>query len=89
MKKNYNGYNGCIVKLSGDKTIKVRVLFIYAHKLYKKTIKRYKHFLVHNVFPNVCIGDEVLIAECRPLSKMKHFYVKKILNKHGTEKNIS
>ena len=82
MKRNYKSK---VIKFSGNKTMKVIILFSYIHSMYKKIIKKYRKFLVHNTLSDVKIGDYVLIEECRPISKKKHFYVKKIISNNDTK----
>jgi small subunit ribosomal protein S17 len=62
-----------------DKTVKVLVEKITMHPLYKKHIKKRKKYLVHDPENRCKEGDIVLIREGRPFSKLKRFYVVKIL----------
>ncbi len=62
-----------------DKTVKVLVERITMHPLYKKHIKKRKKYLVHDPENRCKEGDIVLIREGRPFSKLKRFYVVKIL----------
>lgn len=63
---------GKVVKLSGEKTIKVRVERKYPHKKYGRIIKEHKNYLVHNEDnTKVKIGDVVSIQSVRPISKLK------------------
>ncbi|UPA22789.1 30S ribosomal protein S17 [Candidatus Peribacteria bacterium] len=53
-----------------------------SHPLYKKSFRRSKKFLVDlNKMTDVAVGDEVLIEECKPLSKNKHFLLKEVLKR--------
>ena len=62
---------GIVVSDKMDKTIVVAVSERVKHPLYKKIVNRTKKFKAHDE-NNVCgIGDKVLIAETRPLSKDK------------------
>ena len=69
---------GKVVSLKQDKTVIVDVERKLAHPFYKKTIKKNKRYHVHNESKTVKLGDEVVIEETRPISKMKRF---KILDK--------
>ncbi|RAP31801.1 30S ribosomal protein S17 [Candidatus Marinamargulisbacteria bacterium SCGC AG-410-N11] len=74
---------GFVVNLIDNKTIKVKVPKIIRHKLYEKTIRRSKNYLVHlsdNVKVEPKIGDKVQIASCRRLSKNKSFRLASIIN---------
>ena len=62
---------GIVVSDKMDKTIVVAVSERVKHPLYKKIVNRTKKFKAHDE-NNACgIGDKVLIAETRPLSKDK------------------
>lgn len=63
--------SGIVVGISGRKTIKVEVPHTYKHPLYGKMIHEKKAYLVHDEEGRARIGDEVIIASCRPLSRKK------------------
>ena len=64
-----------------DKTIVVAVSERVKHPLYKKIVNRTKKFKAHDE-NNVCgIGDKVLIAETRPLSKDKCWRLVEVVEK--------
>ena len=72
---------GIIVSDKMDKTIVVAVSERVKHPLYKKIVNRTKKFKAHDE-NNVCgIGDKVLIAETRPLSKDKCWRLVEIVEK--------
>lgn len=62
---------GTVVKISGEKTIKVEVRSYQAHPKYKKQYLRTKNFLVHDEKGEAKVGDEVAIVQARPVSKRK------------------
>ncbi len=67
-------------KMTG--TITVIVHRQVNHPLYKKSFRRSKKFLVDlNKMNDVEIGDEVMIEECAPISKNKHFILKEVLKR--------
>ncbi len=70
---------GTIVSNKMQKTVIVKVKNRYSHQLYSKIIIKNKKYFVHNTFQNCNIGDQVLIEECRPLSKKKRWKLIKIL----------
>lgn len=72
---------GVVVSNAMDKTITVAITERYKHPLYKKILKRTKKFLAHDENNEAGVGDKVLIAETRPLSKNKHFRLVEILEK--------
>lgn len=72
---------GIVFSKKNDKTIKVEVEKWYKHILYKKSIKRTKKILVHDMKNEANVGDKVLIVESRPLSKLKRWRLLKIVQK--------
>ena len=60
---------GIVVSDKMDKTIVVAVSERVKHPLYKKIVNRTKKFKAHDENHACGIGDKVLIAETRPLSK--------------------
>ncbi len=72
---------GLVVSDKMDKTIVVAVVEKYKHPLYKKTVSKTKKFAAHDE-RNACqIGDKVLIAETRHLSKTKNWRLVEIIEK--------
>ena len=72
---------GIVVSDKMRKTIIVRVERKVEHPLYKKIIKRYKKFKVHDEKNQAKIGDLVRIQETRPLSKMKRWRLIEIIER--------
>ncbi len=63
-------------------TVTVTVHALVRHALYKKSFRQSKKFLVDTKgVTDLFVGDEVLIEECRPLSKTKHFRIKEVLKR--------
>ncbi|EKD69567.1 MAG: 30S ribosomal protein S17 [uncultured bacterium] len=62
-----------------QKTVVVSVEKSVKHPLYKKILKRTKNLKAHDENNKCQIGDQVLIAETRPLSKDKCWRVVEIL----------
>ena len=72
---------GIVVSDKMDKTIVVAVSERVKHPLYKKIVNRTKKFKAHDE-NNACgVGDKVLIAETRPLSKDKCWRLVEIVEK--------
>ena len=72
---------GVVVSDKMDKTVVVAVRDTSRHHLYGKIIRRTTKFKAHDE-QNACgIGDRVMIAETRPLSKTKRWRVQQILEK--------
>lgn len=66
---------GVVLTTKMDKTVIVRVDSTYRHPLYKKIVTRGKKYYAHDESNSLQPGDEVLIKECRPLSKTKKWLV--------------
>ncbi|HHE76886.1 MAG TPA: 30S ribosomal protein S17 [Candidatus Parcubacteria bacterium] len=70
---------GIIVSDKMQKTVVVKVERTKEHKKYKKRYhihKRYKaHYEPRQGEEKIKVGDEVIIEECRPLSKEKRWRV--------------
>tara|TARA_B100001971_G_scaffold214349_1_gene251265 strand:- start:3885 stop:4142 length:258 start_codon:yes stop_codon:yes gene_type:complete len=72
---------GTIVSDRMEKTVIVQVERLVKHQLYKKYIRRRSTYTAHDE-ANACrIGDRVLIAESRPISKTKKWRVRTIVEK--------
>ena len=72
---------GMVASDKMDKTVTVMVERLVKHRLYHKYIKRRAKFAAHDE-SNACrVGDKVLIAESRPLSRTKRWRVSKIIEK--------
>ena len=65
--------SGIVVSNKVDKSIVVKIERKIKHPLYKKTIKRSKKYVSHDEQNECQVGDLVQIAECRPLSRHKHY----------------
>ncbi len=72
---------GIVVSDKMDKTIVVAVSERVKHPLYKKIVNRTKKFKAHDENNSCGIGDKVLIAETRPLSKDKCWRLVEIVEK--------
>lgn len=64
-------------KMKGTVTVTVHT-FVF-HPVYKKRYRKSKKFLCDQNNLDLYPGDTVVITECRPLSKRKHFTVTEIL----------
>lgn len=72
---------GIVVSNKMQKTIVVQVENRYPHPIYSKTLIKTKKYLAHDEREECQIGDQVLVEECRPLSKKKCWKLIKILSK--------
>ena len=64
---------GVVLSKSGDKSIVVRTERRRVHPQYGKVIREYKKYHAHDEGNVAKVGDQVVIAECRPLSRLKHW----------------
>jgi small subunit ribosomal protein S17 len=72
---------GVITSARMQKTVTVTVHRSVMHPMYAKRFRVSKKFLADTNGMDVAVGDEVVITECRPLSKRKCFKVTEILKK--------
>jgi small subunit ribosomal protein S17 len=75
---------GKITSLARKKTATVLVTRQWQHPLYKKFVQRSKKYACHYEPDEIELelDEMVVIEECRPLSKTKHF---KIVDKVGSQ----
>jgi len=64
-----------------DKTVVVAVDLVTRHRLYGRTLRRTRNFKAHDADNRCQVGDTVVIAESRPISKDKHWVVQQILRR--------
>jgi len=68
-------FRGVVVKAAMKDTVTVSVERYVKHPKYKKYQRRSKKYLVHAPGNSVSVGDVVVIAETRPISKHKNFVI--------------
>jgi small subunit ribosomal protein S17 len=72
---------GTVISHKMQKTIVVEVENRYPHPIYSKIMTKTKKYLVHDEMDESDIGDQVLVEECRPLSRRKRWRLNKIISK--------
>ena len=72
---------GLVVSNKMDKSIVVQIERRFKHTVYGKYIKKTSKFIAHDENNDCNIGDKVLIAETRPLSKNKNWRLVEILER--------
>jgi|TARA_B100000780_G_C20735944_1_gene292395 small subunit ribosomal protein S17 len=72
---------GIVISNKMQKTIVVKIENRYPHPMYAKTLTKTKRYLAHDELEKCNIGDQVLVQECRPLSKRKRWKLVEILSK--------
>lgn len=63
--------HGIVSSNATDKTVKVKVERRVLDPVYKKYLKRTSSYLAHDEKNSCKLGDNVVIEECRPVSKRK------------------
>ncbi len=76
-------FNGKVVSIKQQKTAVIVLTRKVAHPLYKKLLTLTKKLQADTAGKEIALGDEVTIAETRPMSKTKNFKIVEVL-KHGT-----
>nr|YP_009163659.1 chloroplast 30S ribosomal protein S17 [Triparma laevis]BAS19113.1 chloroplast 30S ribosomal protein S17 [Triparma laevis] len=72
---------GIVISNKMDKTIVVNVESRYSHPIYSKIMVKTKKYLAHDENQECNIGDQVLVKECRPLSRKKRWTLEKVISK--------
>jgi small subunit ribosomal protein S17 len=72
---------GEVVSTKMAKTIVVEVRRQRAHPFYKRVVSRSKKFYAHDEQGTAHLGDFVKIEETRPLSKLKRWQLKEVLQR--------
>ena len=68
---------GTIVSDKMKDTVVVKVERIKQHPKYRKRYRVFKKYKAHSQGSDFKIGDKVVIEECKPISKDKHWKVLK------------
>lgn len=72
---------GIVASDKMQKTVIVRVDRLVKHPTYKRYVRRRTKFMAHNDIEGVTTGDQVRIAETRPLSAHKRWRVVEVIRK--------
>jgi len=72
---------GRVIGTAMDKTIKVAVDTKKQHRRYKKYVEKSSKFYAHDEKEEAREGDQVLIVETRPISKLKRWKLEKVLRR--------
>ena len=72
---------GIVISNKMNKTIVVNVESRYSHPMYSKIMVKTKKYLAHDENQECNIGDQVLVKECRPLSRKKRWILEKVISK--------
>src|SRR5499427_7322370 len=72
---------GKVVSTKMSKTIVVEIVMKKAHPLYRRVIAKAKRFYAHDESNTARVGDQVEIEETRPMSKLKRWRLKSVIQK--------
>ena len=72
---------GTVASAKADKTIVVVVQTRKTHPLYHKKYTVSRKFMAHDEKNTAQVGDRVVIAETRPISRRKRFTLERIIEK--------
>ena len=72
---------GVVVSDKMQDTVVVAVERPVTHDMYGKTLRQTSKFLAHNEGNAAKLGDRVVIAETRPLSRRKRWIVTRVVRK--------
>ena len=72
---------GKVVSDKMDKTVVVAVERKVRHEFYGKIQRRTTRFMAHNEGNEAKLGDSVVLAETRPLSRRKRWAVARVVGK--------
>jgi len=75
---------GFVSSRMGDKSVKVTVPYQTPHPRYHKVIKRKTVLHAHDEKNEVQVGDKVEVMETRPLSRLKHWRVTRVIERAVT-----
>jgi small subunit ribosomal protein S17 len=67
-----------------DKTIVVAVERKYKHPKYEKYVRTKKKYYAHDERDDAKVGDRVLIEEARPLSRLKRWRLREVMERAVT-----
>jgi small subunit ribosomal protein S17 len=64
-----------VVKRSSIQTVRVTIKVTKVHPIYKKRYTQNRYYLVHDAADDAQVGQTVVIAPCRPISKSKTWQI--------------
>lgn len=80
---------GKVISTKMQNTIVVEVTRFVPHPLYKKLLKRSKHFKVDSNGFTVEVGRRVKIIETKPMAKDKHFKVLEVITEQHEKTTVA
>lgn len=71
---------GEVVSKAGEKSVTILVERKVVHPKYRKIVKRFKKYAIHDENNSAKVGDVITAIECSPISKNKAFKLKDIVS---------
>lgn len=71
---------GKVVSIAGIKSIVISVERKVVHPKYRKIVKRFKKYIVHDEENKAKVNDIISALESRPISKRKSFVLKDVIS---------
>ena len=72
---------GQVVSTKMNKTIVVQTIMKKSHPLYRRVVAKAKKFYAHDENNTARVGDFVELEETRPMSKLKRWRLKNVIQK--------
>ena len=72
---------GVVVSDARNKTVTIMIERLVKHPLYGKYVKRFTKYHAHDENNQYKIGDKVIIAHSKPISKTKFWVVQSLVEK--------
>lgn len=72
---------GIVVSTKMEKTAVISVTRVFLHTKYRKYVRRRAQYMAHDEHSSCAVGDQVVIEECRPLSRHKRWVYRSTLRK--------
>jgi small subunit ribosomal protein S17 len=72
---------GVVVSDKADKTITVRIDVARRHRRYEKIVRTSRTLHAHDESNDAHVGDTVIVRECRPLSRLKHWRLVEVVQR--------
>lgn len=78
--ENKRVVSGEVISKVGEKSFGILVVRKVVHKKYRKIVKRFKKYIIHDEANSIKVGDFVSAIECKKISKNKAFRLKEVLS---------
>ncbi|NLF25547.1 MAG: 30S ribosomal protein S17 [Deltaproteobacteria bacterium] len=72
---------GVVLSNKMDKTVVVSASRLVKHPIFKKYVRKFKKYYVHDEKNECRIGDVVQIVESRPISSLKRWRLREVVRK--------